>query len=916
MLVALSLDGAFAGGGPGNALQFSDSSGNVSVAHSNALNAYPFTVTAWFRFFPFSPPGNVDLVKKHDGAASGWRLRIVNDNLSALYSVNGSTNVGSVGGFSAGFVSDGAWHHAALAVDASGGRLYLDGALAGSQSWNGTAGAPTNTQSLLLGGNVGPPTSFDLTLDEVTVWNVALSQSQIQTNKNRSLTGNEAGLIAYYRCDEGSGSTIADSAPTGGANNGSLNGPFFTSSGILPFTPSVETLAAGSLGVTNATLNGVANPEGTNTSAWFEWGTTTNYGNSTPAQLLGGGAGNTNFSQLITGLGGGVSHQFRAVASNYWGVAKGTNQSFTTPIFTPLSLSLTPVFGGSAAWGDYDNDGRLDFAISGNSSTGLVAQLWHNTGGGFSNANVDFEIAATLHGPGRMTWGDYDNDGWLDLMTDSASQSDAPAILHNTSGALQLWLSLQSFGGPAAFGDFDNDGRLDVGLADASIIHNPSTAFFRNTPGYPWIFKPEYSAYSYSPGGDETEFAWGDFNNDGRLDYALVGAGNGYAALNIGPDNDFFNPFSFIYGFWSGMLRGRVATGDFNNDGRLDIVISGQSTESPAQYITEVWLNSGAGFTNLNAGLPALANPALAVGDYDNDGRQDILLSGFATNVSSRVTQIWRNTGSGFTNINAGLLGLANGSVAWGDYDGDGRLDVLLTGSTNGSASGAVAQIWRNTIATANTPPSAPTGLTYSILSNLVVFSWNAASDAQTPTASLTYNLRVGTTPGGGDIVNPMSASSGWRRLPQNGNAGYRLSRTIAVPLGRPIYWSVQAIDNGFAGGAFAPEQSFGINLTPPGGIGAPGDVNGDGIVDQNELNLVLSNYFPYSPWLYMTNVAGLGGTNVTFALSNSTAGAFSVEYTTNLADWHFLGLATPRYLFTDTNAPAVPQRFYRLRWP
>jgi hypothetical protein len=54
----------------------------------------------------------------------------------------------------------------------------------------------------------------------------------------------------------------------------------------------------------------------------------------------------------------------------------------------------------------------------------------------------------------------------------------------------------------------------------------------------------------------------------------------------------------------------------------------------------------------------------------------------------------------------------------------------------------------------------------------------------------------------------------------------------------------------------------------------------------------------------------------VTFALSNSLAGAFSVESTTNLVDWEYLGPAIPRYLFTDTNAPAIPQRYYRLRWP
>ncbi|MBI3867395.1 MAG: hypothetical protein HY299_02605 [Verrucomicrobia bacterium] len=66
-----------------------------------------------------------------------------------------------------------------------------------------------------------------------------------------------------------------------------------------------------------------------------------------------------------------------------------------------------------------------------------------------------------------------------------------------------------------------------------------------------------------------------------------------------------------------------------------------------------------------------------------------------------------------------------------------------------------------------------------------------------------------------------------------------------------------------------------------------------------------------------LSNITNIfSGTNVTFALTNSFVGAFSVEFTTNLVDWYFLGPATPRYLFTDTNAPALPQRFYRLRWP
>jgi hypothetical protein len=64
--------------------------------------------------------------------------------------------------------------------------------------------------------------------------------------------------------------------------------------------------------------------------------------------------------------------------------------------------------------------------------------------------------------------------------------------------------------------------------------------------------------------------------------------------------------------------------------------------------------------------------------------------------------------------------------------------------------------------------------------------------------------------------------------------------------------------------------------------------------------------------------VAGLGGTNVSFELPFSTVGnyTYTVQYTTNLVNWNTLGPAIPRYVFTDTNAPALPQRYYRLSYP
>lgn len=96
-----------------------------------------------------------------------------------------------------------------------------------------------------------------------------------------------------------------------------------------------------------------------------------------------------------------------------------------------------------------------------------------------------------------------------------------------------------------------------------------------------------------------------------------------------------------------------------------------------------------------------------------------------------------------------------------------------------------------------------------------------------------------------------------------------------------------------------------------------PGDTNGDGIVDQSELNAVLANYWGNSQWIYMTNPATLGGGNFQFALTNASAWNFTVLVTTNFADWTNLpGPANPVYQFHDPDATNAPQRYYRLQWP
>jgi len=111
-----------------------------------------------------------------------------------------------------------------------------------------------------------------------------------------------------------------------------------------------------------------------------------------------------------------------------------------------------------------------------------------------------------------------------------------------------------------------------------------------------------------------------------------------------------------------------------------------------------------------------------------------------------------------------------------------------------------------------DTAPSAPASLTAAPASGSnVTLGWNAASDTQqSGGAGLSYNVRVGTTPGASNVVAPLALASGTRLVPKDRNAGERTSYTLTgLTPGATYYWSVQAIDSSFIGSGFATEGSF-----------------------------------------------------------------------------------------------------------
>lgn len=472
--------------------------------------------------------------------------------------------------------------------------------------------------------------------------------------------------------------------------------------------------------------------------------------------------------------------------------------------FENINANITNLGEGDLAWGDYDNDGDLDVVITGVSVSGtFVTQICRNDSGTFEIIEPGM--------PGlyasSVEWGDYDMDNDLDLLLSGASSDSAYTnIFKNNDGIFtEVFTGMPGIDhGQVQWVDFDGDGDLDVFLTGSwmSVIYENSGGIFVNTG-------IEFDAVQNSRSD------WGDFDNDGDPDLLLIGDNAGGFITKL--YRNLSGVFEEVSPGIEGLFSGTVQWVDFDNDGDLDISLSGFDLYLEPRIF--FYTNDGNGiFTEYPSIILGISLSAVEWGDYDSDGDLDIFISGKTAGCGGITTNIWKNTPNGFeedfTTVFPGFTKVAAG---WADFDNDGDLDFLVSGLSPSSV--PTTKLYRNNFGTntftINTEPSVPQNLQSSVDGDKVLMSWSMSDDNETSQQGLYYNLRIGSYPGGSDILSPLSdPGTGYRMVAGIGNIGQDTLWMIGELDPGTYYWSVQGIDQAYCGSGFGEEQTFEIIAT------------------------------------------------------------------------------------------------------
>jgi len=365
-------------------------------------------------------------------------------------------------------------------------------------------------------------------------------------------------------------------------------------------------------------------------------------------------------------------------------VSSGFTQHFTD-INAPLPALVN---GASLAWGDFDNDGDLDLVIAGQLEGSLnpTCLLFINNGSNiFTQSSI---YIPPLYNP-HVAWVDYDHDGWLDLIySGNGSYGSTPRIYiyHNDSGtAFTGHLINTSETGIMAWADFNNDSLIDY-----VVSFTGGTKIYKNLGNYSFVLDTLITPF----GGGCAE--WIDYDKDGHLDLFVSGEGPSFAEYHTELFHNngagVFYPNPYVY---RNQIIGDGCWGDFKKSGNIDMIFSGDTIYNDP-FLKYFQNNGGGTFTELTLSDTIIAGQLYA-GDFNNDGWLDALavgVTGYYPNFNSKI-EILQNHNGVFVDYDL-QLPTQLGAVAVGDYDNDGWLDFAISGPNGFNGTLYTTRIYHN----------------------------------------------------------------------------------------------------------------------------------------------------------------------------------------------------------------------------
>lgn len=320
-----------------------------------------------------------------------------------------------------------------------------------------------------------------------------------------------------------------------------------------------------------------------------------------------------------------------------------------------------------ATWADTDNDGDLDCFVANWYPT---TNLFYINNGNGTFIQPAIGVVQTSGGYCETaSWGDYDNDGLVDLYVTNSAATNKNLLYHNdgTNNFTRIlsgdMVTDSADTRSANWTDIDSDGDLDLFVTNESSANE---CMYRNDGA--GIFTKITSGPLVTNGGNTMSSSWADIDNDGDLDVFL--------ANDLGDNSLFRNDGNFnfvkITSDTVSDSNGNSfssAFSDVDNDGDLDLFVTNSFHTATLQF-NFMYLNNGNGtFTRISNTAPATELTwayGCAFGDYDNDGFEDLAVATVRFNGQDKTDLLYHNNGNSNHWITIKLTGIVTNRSAIG----------------------------------------------------------------------------------------------------------------------------------------------------------------------------------------------------------------------------------------------------------